>query len=87
MLLQKREEARKQKAEEAARKASEAAKKKQEAAKKKEAAAAAKKGFHSISEMHKAQGALTVRVAQTTATLTVAHFSAPWWFLTSAHPV
>jgi hypothetical protein len=60
--IQKREEARKQKAEEAARKASNAAKKKEEAAKKKAAAEAAKKGFHSMNEMHSAQAVFRVCV-------------------------
>jgi membrane protein involved in colicin uptake len=60
--MQKREEAHRQKAEEAARKASEAAKKKEEAAKKKAAAEAAKKGFHSMNEMHSSQAVFRVRM-------------------------
>lgn len=62
--MQKREEARRLKAEEAARKASEAAKKKEEAAKKKAAAEAAKKGFHSMNEMQSAQAVFRVRAGQ-----------------------
>jgi hypothetical protein len=59
--VQKREEARRLKAEEAARKAAETAKKKEDAAKKKKAAEAAKKGFHSMNEMQSAQAVFRVR--------------------------
>ena len=67
--VQKREEARRLKAEEAAkkkeeatRKAREAARKTEEASQKKKAAEAAKKGFHSMNQMQSTQAAFRVRM-------------------------